>query len=792
MLTFRRSLTGLLLCTALSPAPCLFGQSPNLPASMYLVENEHVLYTGGLPSSGLYDEGQIRVLELWFAQQDYWQQLADNYNSQTDIPATLIAEGDTFQNVGVRFKGQTSYTQSGNTQKKSFNITLDYAVPGQNLMGYGTLNLNNCFQDPSFLREIAYLHQIRRHVPAAKAAFVHLFINGESWGLYPNVQQLNGDFLEEWFFGNDGTRWRADRPDGTVGPGPGGGPNWGDGTAALNYLGADTTLYQPYYTLKKAHKPQPWADLVQVCNLLNNTALDQLEATLKPYLDIDRTLWFLASEIAFSDDDSYVYKGKMDYYLYWDPETGRITPLEVDGNSVMKSNAANWSPFYNANKVNYPLLNRLLMVPALRQRYLAHMRTLIAEEMNSSTFNALIDQYDALINSAVQADPKKIYTYNQYLSERTVLKNFVSNHRNTLLAHPEMAAQGPILSNAAMLSAAGAWASPLADEAVWATVQASATNGVQALQLHYCGAPYGNFSSTPMFDDGAHNDGASGDGLYGAQLPGFPTGTLVRFYVEGIANNGVGTRSYLPAGAEHDVFYYRIGAAWASERPVVINELMASNDNTAADEAGEYEDWIELHNTSDAAVDISGFFLTDNPSNLQKWAFPDNTVLPAKGYLIVWADEDGSQGPFHANFKLSASGESLALLDASERYVDTVQFQQQTTDLGLARVPNGTGPFVQQSPTFNADNDTVSATAEGSDSAAPQLQAWPNPAKGQVLLRFAQAVPTDAPLRVFDPAGRLVWTEATPGRHQILSVQGWPAGLYLVECAGQTAKLVVE
>ena len=72
--------------------------------------------------------------------------------------------------------------------------------------------------------------------------------------------------------------------------------------------------------MKSANKENPWDDLVRVCDVLNNTPLDSLEARIKPVLDLDRTLWFLASEIAFSDDDSYVYKGKMDYYLYWVPK----------------------------------------------------------------------------------------------------------------------------------------------------------------------------------------------------------------------------------------------------------------------------------------------------------------------------------------------------------------------------------------------------------------------------------------------------------------------------------------
>lgn len=749
--------------------PFLHGQ--NLPDAMYIAENEHILYTGGLPSEGLYDESQIRTFHLWFSQTNYWQQLASNYQSGTDLPALLVVDGDTFPNVGVRFKGQTSYSMTQNSQKKSFNITVDYSDPDQDVMGYETLNLNNCFQDASFMREVVFLHQIRRHVPAAKAAYIRLFINGQNWGLYPNVQQLNGDYLKEWFFSNDGTRWRADRPDGSFG-GPGGG--WGDGTAALNYLGSDTTEYQEYYTLKKANKANPWDDLVHVCDVLNNTPLDQLEEAVKPVLDLDRTLWFLATEIAFSDDDSYVYKGKMDYYLYWDPETGRITPLEFDGNSVMKTNAVNWGPFYNANKVNYPLLNRLLAVPSIRQRYLAHFRTLLADELNPTEVNALIDQYDALINAEVQADPKKLYTYTQYGSEKQVLKNFVQNHRNTLMNNPEMSAIGPVVANAVLHSAGGTWTNPVANENATVTAAITSANGIAAVHLYYSDALYGNFSKIEMFDDGQHDDGASGDGVFGAQLPGFAAGTEVRFYVEAKANNTAGTLTYLPAGAEHDVFYFKVSPAWTGNSSVVINEILASNENAETDEAGEHEDWVELYNLTNQPLDVSGYYLSDNPANPAKWPIPAGTVIPANGYLIVWADEDQDQGPLHSNFKLSVGGETLMLLDTAQNFLDTLTFGQLEVDMGYARVPNGTGPFVIQPRTFGANNDTASSIGEIGREA--QVNLYPTLTKDVLHIDLLET--TSGQLTVLDMLGKTVLQTQLAATNK-LRVGHLPQGIYL-------------
>ena len=190
----------------------LFAQ--NLPLEMHISPDGHQLLTGGRALTGLYDDTIVRSVHLDFPQSDYWAQLKTNYQAKIDLPATLTVDGSVYDSVGVRFKGATSYNGAQNSDKKSFNIVLDYAKPNQDLMGYQTLNLNNSFEDPSFMHEVLYQHCIRAYIPAAKSNYVNLYLNGENWGLYPNVQQLNTDYLKEWFLSKKGTNWRADRPPG--------------------------------------------------------------------------------------------------------------------------------------------------------------------------------------------------------------------------------------------------------------------------------------------------------------------------------------------------------------------------------------------------------------------------------------------------------------------------------------------------------------------------------------------------------------------------------------------------
>lgn len=767
-------------------------KAQNLPESMQLSADGRMLLTGKSAPGGLYDSAVIRTIYLQFPQPNYWQLLINNYQTKIDIPATMTVDGVTYDSVGVRFKGQTSYLGTQNSQKKSFNITLDYVHPDQKLMGYKTLNLNNSFQDASFLREVFFQHQIRKHIPTAKSNFVQLYINGQSWGIYSNVQQLNKDFLDEWFFSNDGANFRADRPDGTPGgPGPGGpGPGWGDGTAGMNYLGADTTLYKTYYTLKSSDVDNPWDYLVATCNALNNTPVAQLPEVLPNYLDIDRTLWFLASEIAFTDDDSYVYKGKMDYYLYYEPETGRMTPIEYDGNSVMAlSRATSWGPFYNETKVNYPLLNKILAVPMWRQRYLAHLRTIIADEMNPAVCNPMLDNYKLMIDSLVQADPKKMTSYTQFNPEVQALKNFINTRRNYLLSNPDLSRPAPQFQSLTCYNPAGApWVAPVAGESPYVTASVSSVAGIFRMNLFYATGLTGNFTPVQMFDDGQHHDGAAGDGLYGAGLPPQTAGTWVRYYVEAVADNPARAVRYMPAGAEHDVFVYQVQPQVVNG-PVVINELMAANSVTVTDETGDYDDWIELYNTSNQPVNLGGYYLSDNPANLAKYEIPAGITIPANGYLIFWADEDGVDGPFHCNFKLSAAGEVLMLLNPALQIVDSVSFGPQQDDKGYARVPNGTGPFQIQTPTFNASNNVTGVTQ--ADVLQADLRMYPNPAAAEVWFETA-SVAAPLPLIVRSVDGR-VMLEIFAGSDRVrVSVRQWPNGLYVVQYGPLVRKLVVQ
>jgi len=199
------------------------------------------------------------------------------------------------------------------------------------------------------------------------------------------------------------------------------------------------------------------------------------------------------------------------------------------------------------------------------------------------------------------------------------------------------------------------------------------------------------WSGVPLSDDGMEDDEAAGDGLFGAEIPAAGAPAVVRYYLEAEDDRGRVVR--FPRGGADDPLALAMGGAGQG---LALNELMAANASTVTDEAGEYDDWIELHNPGPDAVDLSGIFLSDDLDDSRKWQVPDGTVLAAGGFLLIWADGQPEQGLLHGSFRLDADGEELALYDRIESgngLLDVVGFPALDDDDAWGRSPDGVGEW---------------------------------------------------------------------------------------------------
>ena len=696
----------------------------NSSVSLNLSNQESFGFIRAIQTEGFYDPMCVRTIELTFEDTNWQSQLISNYSTGNEILGTLQFRDETIEGVGVRYKGNTSY-QRVNGEKKSVNISLDATHEDADLEGLDTLNLNNAAGDQTLLREALYFNTMKKYAACPGAGFVQLNINGENWGVYSNAQQQDSPLIRQYFSSNDGDRWKSPsgtgsgagapggggggrppggggRPPGGGGRPPGGGGGgggWSSGDKALLYLGDNPSTYENLYELKKQNSDNPWANLIHATDVLNNTPAGEFKTKVNEVLAVDSWLWFLVLENIFTDDDSYWHKG-CDYMIYYEPESGRLFPIEHDGNEAFNPRYALLNPFDQETNVNRPVINKLLSVPEFRQRYIAHMRTVLENDFNPENLTVTIDRYVKTIETFIENDPKKDFNMTSFRSSISQLKELISTRHQYLSTHPEISKVPPsIISVSRPTNATASEPIPIT-----AKVTQSKTDGIDSVFIYY--TPKGHidpYTSAQMFDDGNHNDLEPNDGIYGASVPGFSSGEKVWYYIEARSGNSSNTAAFYPKMTEVEPLSYRVQSLNSEEEsPVIINEIMALNETTLQDPQEEFDDWIELHNITQQNFDLSGWYLSDNPNNPRKWEFPEGSLVPANGYMIVWADEDGgaSEG-VHASFKLSSNGESLYLTSSDQdgNYImDKIQFGPQEQDISFGRTSSIEANFETMAP----------------------------------------------------------------------------------------------
>lgn len=130
----------------------------------------------------------------------------------------------------------------------------------------------------------------------------------------------------------------------------------------------------------------------------------------------------------------------------------------------------------------------------------------------------------------------------------------------------------------------------------------------------------------------------------------------------------------------------------AEDSPVIVTELMASNESAVTDENGQYCDYIELYNRSSETVDLSGWYLSDDWSQPRKWRFPQAQIAPG-AYLVVFAsgmDKTDDPAHLHTSFKLSSEGEQVVLSGSNGRLMDVVDYDLLRKDQAWALQGDGT------------------------------------------------------------------------------------------------------
>ncbi|KAA3650829.1 MAG: T9SS C-terminal target domain-containing protein [Bacteroidetes bacterium] len=223
---------------------------------------------------------------------------------------------------------------------------------------------------------------------------------------------------------------------------------------------------------------------------------------------------------------------------------------------------------------------------------------------------------------------------------------------------------------------------------------------------------------------------------------------------------------------------------------IVINEFLASNSSTVADQNGEFDDWIELFNKGNTTVSLDNYSLSDDINNLKAFTFPIGTNLMADSFIVVWADGDTTQTGFHANFKLSASGESIYLTNSAMTIIDSVNFTTQVTDSSLGRYPNGTGNFQRMYPTF-ASKNIINTGIETIHNQSIQFGLYPNPANESFTIELSKSSTNNNVVSIYNNTGQLVF-QSKINKHLTVNSTKWNSGIYFVRIGSSSAKIIVD
>ncbi len=207
-----------------------------------------------------------------------------------------------------------------------------------------------------------------------------------------------------------------------------------------------------------------------------------------------------------------------------------------------------------------------------------------------------------------------------------------------------------------------------------------------------------------------------------------------------------------------------------------INEIMTSNVDVHCDPYGEYDDWIEFYNGGPEAVDLGGLFLTDSIGDPDPFRIssdhPDSTTVPAYGYLVIWADDSTEQGILHTDFKLSRTGEQVALLGYDGRLViDSVTYGLTARNVSFGRWNDGGWPWVAMGTASPLSANTVTSQAAIFGSVESDCSIFPNPASDWITISIRLTQTSDVMMKVYDQTGKLVAVPVqghyNSGRHEI-------------------------
>ena len=642
-----------------------------------------------------------------------------------------------------------------------FKVSFDTFIDGREYRGLDKMNLNGEHNDPTIMRaKLSWNILEKMDVKAPRSNHISLYINDVFYGMYLNVEHIDNELLDKEFKDDSGNLYKCLYP---------------ADLGTRNLKGELITDFSNYvefgrrpYDLKTNESENDYSGLASLIEFLNNSSNQEFEEQIHDYLDVDATLRWMAIDVLTGNWDNYSFN-KNNFYLYQSPEDGRFVVIPYDYDNTLGvdffgidwgvRNIYNWG---NQNEAR-PLTKRFLEIQKFKDWFSYYLNETIEIAFNEDSLFPEIDRLKGMLQSTVEADTFRTKdwpaldfddydkSFTQALGGHVPygLKPFITQRKNSALNQLQLNNMYPIIHSSSSKLLAGSGNKTIVVEA---TVNDDDLNIVSAkLDIIEILNPF------ELRDDGEGFDETAGDGIYTGSKEIGSYSDDINFFV--LAQDQDGKTSRYPQNPGKKLVQENAEVV----ETLVINELMASNSSTIQDESGSFPDWIEIYNTTQNEISLNGYFLTDDLSNPDKWAFPDTTIA-AKGFLLIWADDDEKEGPMHASFNLSKSGEDAGLYKqngSNFEAVNTLTFGEQTTDISYGRDKDGSSEFVFISnPTPGASNGmpVYNEDETSSPNSIKLFQNYPNPFNPSTTITFELDNPQKVTLEVFNMAGQLVET----------------------------------
>ena len=428
----------------------------------------------------LFDNTRVHTVDIVM---DDWDELIANATNEEYYAASVVIDGEAYQNVGIRAKGNTSLSTvaSMDSERYSFKIEFDHYDSSKSYHGLDKLCLNNLIQDSTMMKDyLTYTLMNEFGVDSPLCSYVYITVNGEDWGLYLAVEGVGDSFLERNYGSDHGELYKPDSssigggrgngkefdgnqfekgenaasgsnqsntktdttegsdstkaPDGSAPPempdrgkggGFGGGAGMGSADVKLQYIDDELDSYSNIWNNAKTKGTE--ADqkrLVESLKKLSNT--EELESVV----DVEEVIRYFVVHNYVCNGDSYTGTMVHNYYLY--EEDGRMSMIPWDynlafgifqgGNAQSTVNTPIDSPVSGGSGEDRPMWNWILSDESYTEQYHQYF----AEFLDTVDLQSIIDNAYQLIAPYVEQDPTAFYTKEEFEQGVQTLKEFCS------------------------------------------------------------------------------------------------------------------------------------------------------------------------------------------------------------------------------------------------------------------------------------------------------------------------------------------------------------------------------